>query len=592
MRPGGVTPTNFTTADFGKGELSLASFDGGNVLPWLSPTSYHLFSPGVMATTPRGMFSGIPRTPRTPTTNQLFFSDPDDQHNNSEVETKKGTGSGLNDVMQICVSPLAPSKRNSTNGIISKNDYQRGLVETGCLDINFKDVFASPKADVRSALRVDRTLEMPTPTDKKRLNINTTKLSLEKHMAERDLMEDEDIRLLLQLAQTTPRKNCPPGTKGIEQKSNPRVFRSPRQKTKFGLRHPGHPDEPSLISLQLPFMGAKNGIGPSTPKLSRKNSRERPQMHSDDFKPHLVLGPNPSASTCVRKPGQNIADNGRDGKTTMKVTPKNKFKPNPSHKLVSGALGMPKNVAPLPTIPRPGPAPGIYSTPGHPQYGNASIPALHQQPPHSVYPPPPHSHIHMRRPGMPGHVPFHYPYPPGHPPHPYSYISAPSIAGGAKLGKNAMKKGKINGKRPIGGTGTPMNKKMKKSSSGKARGSGSKKCQKNSVSPTMNNPAERQKTAAAIAALASAIMRGVTMRPSGKWQAQLYYAGKSRYIGVFDTREKAALAYEISREKLKTDKSPSDQSAQSVKETEANVNAARKAAFEGVNEKDPRITGK
>jgi len=106
--------------DFGKGELSLALFDGGNVLPWLSPTSYHLFSPGVMVTTPRGMFSGIPRTPRT-TTNQLFFRDPDDQHNNSEVETKKGTGSGLNDVMQICVSPLAPSKRNSTNGIISKN---------------------------------------------------------------------------------------------------------------------------------------------------------------------------------------------------------------------------------------------------------------------------------------------------------------------------------------------------------------------------------------------------------------------------------------------------------------------------------------
>lgn len=211
----------------------------------------------------------------------------------------------------------------------------------------------------------------------------------------------------------------------------------------------------------------------------------------------------------------------------------------------------------------------------------------------------------MHRPGMPGHVPFHYPYPPGHPPHPYSYISAPTIPGGAKLGKNTMKKGKINGKRPLTVAGTPLSKKMKKSS-GKARGSGSKKCQKNSVSPTMNNPAERQKTAAAIAAmnaaaghkndkaaaLASAIMRGVTMRPSGKWQAQLYYAGKSRYIGVFDTREKAALAYEIAREKLKTDKSPSDQSAQSVQETEANVNAARKAAFEGVNEKDPRITGK
>merc|ERR1719230_1249149 len=99
----------------------------------------------------------------------------------------------------------------------------------------------------------------------------------------------------------------------------------------------------------------------------------------------------------------------------------------------------------------------------------------------------------------------------------------------------------------------------------------------------MNNPMEREKSAAAIsamnaasgnkndraAALAAAILRGVTMRPSGKWQAQLYYAGKSRYIGVFDTREKAALAYEISREILKSDKSPGGQSSQSSEETEA-----------------------
>ena len=80
------------------------------------------------------------------------------------------------------------------------------------------------------------------------------------------------------------------------------------------------------------------------------------------------------------------------------------------------------------------------------------------------------------------------------------------------------------------------------------------------------------------------------MRPSGKWQAQLYFAGKSRYIGVFDTREKAALAYEIAREKLKTDKM--DQGGLSAKMTEGMVNAARKAAFEGVNERDPRLSSK
>jgi hypothetical protein len=90
------------------------------------------------------------------------------------------------------------------------------------------------------------------------------------------------------------------------------------------------------------------------------------------------------------------------------------------------------------------------------------------------------------------------------------------------------------------------------------------------------------------AALAAAIMRGVTMRPSGKWQAQLYYAGKSRYIGVFDTREKAALAYEIAREQLKTEK-PIEPGSISLKETEANVNAARQAAFDGVNEADSKL---
>jgi hypothetical protein len=73
-------------------------------------------------------------------------------------------------------------------------------------------------------------------------------------------------------------------------------------------------------------------------------------------------------------------------------------------------------------------------------------------------------------------------------------------------------------------------------------------------------------------------LRGVTMRPSGKWQAQFYFAGKSQYIGVFDSREKAALAYEIAREHLKNRK------ARDPSEVESRISAARKAAFEGVNE--------
>lgn len=62
----------------------------------------------------------------------------------------------------------------------------------------------------------------------------------------------------------------------------------------------------------------------------------------------------------------------------------------------------------------------------------------------------------------------------------------------------------------------------------------------------------------------------------------MYYAGKSRYIGVFDSKEKASLAYEIAREVLKTDKD--DQGPSNAEETERDVNLARKAAFTGVNE--------
>mmetsp|Transcript_17453 Transcript_17453/g.25791 ORF Transcript_17453/g.25791 Transcript_17453/m.25791 type:complete len:391 (+) Transcript_17453:183-1355(+) len=82
------------------------------------------------------------------------------------------------------------------------------------------------------------------------------------------------------------------------------------------------------------------------------------------------------------------------------------------------------------------------------------------------------------------------------------------------------------------------------------------------------------------AAIAAAIGRGVTMRPSGKWQAQLYYAGQSRYIGVFGSREKATLAYEIAREILKGGNAPKTPGPGA----EQAVEMARKAAFAGVNE--------
>ena len=113
------------------------------------------------------------------------------------------------------------------------------------------------------------------------------------------------------------------------------------------------------------------------------------------------------------------------------------------------------------------------------------------------------------------------------------------------------------------------------------------------VSKVATDPSDKQRIADAIAAvndvygvghererrLLEARLRGVTQRPSRKWQAQLYYAGKSRYIGVFDNKEQAALAYEIAREILKDEKQPLNVTAD---ECEKNVNLAREAAFEGI----------
>ena len=51
--------------------------------------------------------------------------------------------------------------------------------------------------------------------------------------------------------------------------------------------------------------------------------------------------------------------------------------------------------------------------------------------------------------------------------------------------------------------------------------------------------------------------RGIFYREGykrNKWEVQIYYEGKTRYIGLFNSREKACLAYEISREVLKIGK--------------------------------------
>ena len=78
--------------------------------------------------------------------------------------------------------------------------------------------------------------------------------------------------------------------------------------------------------------------------------------------------------------------------------------------------------------------------------------------------------------------------------------------------------------------------------------------------------------------LPAGIPRGVTVRPSGKWQAQFYYRGKSRYAGVFDTAKEASIAYEILRKELEATK----QSRNDAQDHDALFNAARMKAIETV----------
>jgi hypothetical protein len=54
----------------------------------------------------------------------------------------------------------------------------------------------------------------------------------------------------------------------------------------------------------------------------------------------------------------------------------------------------------------------------------------------------------------------------------------------------------------------------------------------------------------------SEIPRGVTIRPSGRWQSQVYYKGASRYIGVFSDSREAAVAWIVAKELLSSVKVP------------------------------------
>lgn len=47
-----------------------------------------------------------------------------------------------------------------------------------------------------------------------------------------------------------------------------------------------------------------------------------------------------------------------------------------------------------------------------------------------------------------------------------------------------------------------------------------------------------------------AIPKGVTVRPSGRWQSQVYYKGQSRYLGVYTDSSEAAMAWHVAKKLL------------------------------------------
>lgn len=91
-----------------------------------------------------------------------------------------------------------------------------------------------------------------------------------------------------------------------------------------------------------------------------------------------------------------------------------------------------------------------------------------------------------------------------------------------------------------------------------------------SVSAKYGDGVEKQKK------LGMAKLAGITQKRA-KWQAQVYFAGKSRYIGVFETREDAALAYEVAKDYLSS--SSNITLAGEEMKTAHEIAIARKAAY-------------
>lgn len=588
-----ATPTDFAF-DYGKPASNGQLLESSNVLAWLhSPTANGLFSPGglgSMLNTPRGAF---PKTPHTPTfSTSFFFSDvaglprggdcssPKSGAANGASDTDKRNGNSRGNNNIICISPLSTYKTKGNQ--LGPNSPK----------INYKEMFASPAERSGMAMLGQRA----------RAGVQKGGSLDAVHLAERDLMEDEDLSVLLQLASNTPRPAVPDAAPsgGPDKAEGTKVFRK-------------NGENENLPSLQLPMIGSRDGDGKGARLARKTHSRDHNDLPDDRVRPMAQTSGGPaldlnqkSGPEAAKKP---IAPGSMHPSSRPYPPMSSHFAHHESPYYPSMHPGMAHGGSMRVVVGGPPPNRGKGTSEAQRVRSYNMGPRGEYPPP--PYPPPPSHYPHHR--GVPPPPPHIHPHYGRYPPHPsHSHRHMPLYATHSKAKSTATpttKKqpaktasaAKPGLKRPAVSPSpkTPSStKKSKKSSQGAPK--------KKNRSPQLVDKVERQKAAATIqavnqasggkndkaAALAAAILRGVTMRPSGKWQAQLYFAGKSRYIGVFDTREKAALAYEIAREKLKSEKSSAEGGVLSPKRTESAVNAARKAAFEGVNERDPRLAGK
>jgi AP2 domain len=703
-----------------------ASYDStSNVLAWLQSPS-RLFSPGgefapSMTNTP------LHKTPRTPiVSTSFFFSDAaslpksaaagevqpkvtsttytiNDNVCSTEPSRRWRDRDGNNNV--ICVSPML---YHTTNNEKCEHQPSNSLMNTPAamtgatpMMADLHDVFASPTEKSSSKMirglpllndeddtangsircNIQRRLSSHHLTPRtQRATVDDTNddgndgiNSMHKHSAERDLMEDDDLCVLIQLA-----SNNNPNTP----RSSSLVFRSSplaRHSYKAGdsVEHdrsklsdsvgvgesvttsqqvvslngstcesnshllqqkPLEFDPPPTISGMKanPSIGASKEIyaGPSKQQyapnqnsVTQQSREEDTAAHEDSrTKGHKDNSVGHPAASLVTPTSRNIGES----PATTSSTPY----PPIHYQYNSMSMGHPGGY--LPSIPMSGsmrvivggqpPGTSNPSSQGSGQYPDYHAMSTYAHPggAYGQYPPPTHhGYGHLASASYPSYPPpSHYTVPP--PPAPIATCSSGSITRGDSeyttphtiTGKNTVKTGIEKGsnhkdnKRTKRSSDTKLTsssiKKKKETSSGtpdlpvsyndsnKNDGkSPSKRAKPKLVLVSKKSPSStsgdvicssstkksKDKDQSDAAALAAAILRGVTMRPSGKWQAQLYFAGKSRYIGVFDSREKAALAYEIAREKLKNGESGNPDKST----TESLVNAARKAAFDGVN---------